>query len=232
MYVIVTGASKGIGLAIADKFASAGNEVLICSRNREVLEEAAISLQRKYPHAVIRYHSADMSVREHVQAFAQWSLQYGTPDIVVNNAGVYLPGNIHDEPEGQLEKMMQTNLFSAYHLTRALLPGMMLRRSGSIVNICSIASLYAYEGGGGYSISKFAMHGFNQNLRHEMKKHGIRVIGVYPGAVMTDSWGGFDNSSGRIMEASDVASMVWAATQLSVQAVVEDIVMRPQLGDL
>ena len=105
--------------------------------------------------------------------------------------------------KGNWKKMMQTNLFSAYHLTRALLPGMMLRRSGSIVNICSIASLHAYEGGGGYSISKFAMHGFNQNLRHEMKKHGIRVIGVYPGAVMTDSWAVSTTVRAGSWEASD-----------------------------
>jgi short-subunit dehydrogenase len=105
-------------------------------------------------------------------------------------------------------------------------------QTGHIFNICSIAGLKAYEGGGAYSISKFALNGFSQNLRHELKSTGIKVTTVLPGAVMTDSWAGFDNSHGRIMEAEDVATMVFAATQLSPQAVVEEIVLRPQLGDL
>ena len=109
---------------------------------------------------------------------------------------------------------------------------MMQRKSGHIFNLCSIASLKAYPGGGGYGISKFALHGFNLNLREEMKTHGIKVTGIYPGAVLTDTWGDFDNSQKRIMEASDIAEMVYSCTKLSAQAVVEDIIIRPQLGDL
>jgi short-subunit dehydrogenase len=108
----------------------------------------------------------------------------------------------------------------------------MQRGTGHIFNICSIASLQAYPNGGSYSISKFALHGFTRNLREELKPTGVKVTGVYPGAVLTDSWGGFDNSGGRIMEVSDVALMIYQATQLSPQACVEDIVLRPQLGDL
>jgi len=131
-----------------------------------------------------------------------------------------------------LESQLATNLYSAYHLTRTLLPAMTAQKSGHIFNICSIASLRAYPNGGAYSISKFALYGFSQNLREEMKPHGIKVTAVLPGAVMTDSWAGFDNSQGRIMEAADIANMVYAATQLSPQACVEDIIIRPQLGDL
>ena len=98
--------------------------------------------------------------------------------------------------------------------------------------MCSIASLKAYNNGGAYSISKFALYGFNQNLREEMKPYGIKVTAVLPGAVLTDSWEGFDNSSKRIMEASDIAQLVYAASQLSIQACVEEILVRPQLGDL
>jgi NAD(P)-dependent dehydrogenase (short-subunit alcohol dehydrogenase family) len=131
---------------------------------------------------------------------------------------------------------METNLFGAYHLTRALLPQMInhpLPATGRhIFNMCSIASLDAYENGGAYSISKFALYGFSKNLREEMKRFGIKVTSVHPGAVLTDSWENFDNSSKRIMEAGDVAQLVFAASQLSPQACVEDIVLRPQLGDL
>jgi short-subunit dehydrogenase len=128
--------------------------------------------------------------------------------------------------------MMQINLYSAYHLTRALLPKMMKQQSGHIFNICSIASIKAYSNGGSYSISKFALLGFSKNLREEMMPHHIKVTAVYPGAVNTDTWGEFDNSSNRIMEAADVANMVVAAASLSAAAVVEDIVLRPLLGDL
>jgi NADP-dependent 3-hydroxy acid dehydrogenase YdfG len=109
---------------------------------------------------------------------------------------------------------------------------MMKRKSGHIFNICSIASLHAYENGGAYSISKYAMYGFSKNLREEMKPHGIKVTSVFPGAVLTDSWGNYDNSKKRIMEAADIAEMVYASSQLSPAACVEDIVIRPQLGDL
>jgi len=109
---------------------------------------------------------------------------------------------------------------------------MMERKSGHIFNICSIASLHAYANGGAYSISKFALYGFSKNLREEMKPHGIKVTSVHPGAVMSDSWGNYDNSSKRIMEAEDIAKMIYSASQLSLQACVEEIIIRPQLGDL
>jgi short-subunit dehydrogenase len=131
-----------------------------------------------------------------------------------------------------MEEMMNTNFYSAYHLTRLLLPDMILEGKGHIFNICSVASLNAYEGGGSYSVSKFALNGFSQNLRHELKRTGIKVTAVFPGAVMTETWGDFDNTANRIMEAGDIASMIVAASKLSQQAVVEEILLRPQLGDL
>ena len=109
---------------------------------------------------------------------------------------------------------------------------MIVQKRGHIFNICSIAALRAYDGGGIYSISKFALNGFSQNLRHEMKPHGIKVTAVFPGAVLTDSWGDFDNANKRIMEATDISKMIFAASTLSPQAVVEEITIRPQLGDL
>lgn len=230
--VIVTGGSKGIGRAIAEKFAAAGYPILLCARTESTLLSTASEIKITNPHAVVKTFAADLSNKAQVADFADWCLLQGLPGILVNNAGTYLPGNAADEVEGNLEAMMDTNLYSAYHLTRKLLPAMKWHNSGHIFNICSIAGLHAYEGGGAYSISKFALDGFSKNLRHELKKTGIKVTTVYPGAVMTDSWAGFDNSNRRIMEAADVATMVFAATQLSAQAVVEEIVLRPQLGDL
>ena len=231
-YIVVTGGGRGIGFAIAEAFAALGYPLLLCGRKEASLSAAATSLLQKFPNAAVRYFAADLSDVNDVNLFAGWCLRQGAPFILVNNAGSYLPGNAGDEPEGYMEQMMNTNFYSAYNLTRRLLPAMIANGQGHIFNICSVASLRAYEGGGSYSISKFALHGFTQNLRHELKKKNIKVTGVYPGAVMTETWGDFDNSANRIMEASDVASMVVAASQLSKQAVVEDILLRPQLGDL
>jgi short-subunit dehydrogenase len=153
-------------------------------------------------------------------------------DILINNAGFFEPGNVHDEADGVLERTMAVNLYSAYHLTRILLPAMMKKKSGHIFNICSIAALGAYPGGGAYSISKWAMLGFNNNLRHEMKEHAIKVTAVHPGATMTASWEGFGISPKRIMEVDDISAMILAASKLSPQACVEEIILRPQLGDL
>ena len=232
MNVVITGASKGIGKAIAREFACKGYSLFLCARNKKNLEQSAEELRSEFPGINIMTLPADLADPKQVMEFASWCLSNAAPDILVNNAGVYMPGNVMDEPEGQLEKMMQINLYSAYQLTRKLLPAMLKKRRGHIFNICSVASLHAYNGGGGYSISKFAMNGFSQNLRHELKEFNIKVTAVFPGAVLTDSWGDYDNSDKRIMEAKDIATMVVAATNLSSQAVVEEITIRPQLGDL
>jgi short-subunit dehydrogenase len=153
-------------------------------------------------------------------------------DVLVNNAGNFLPGSVYKEEDGVLEEKMAVNLYSAYHLTRTLLPLMMEKKKGHIFNMCSIASLRAYQHGGSYSISKFALLGFSKNLREEMQQYGIKVTAVLPGAVYTDSWSGSNVSPQRIMKSEDVSALVYAASQLSPQAVVDEIVIRPQLGDL
>ncbi len=232
MNVIITGASKGIGFAIAEQFAAAGYSLFICSRNAKELYDAMDKLQTKYPQCTVKARPVDMSSKEEARQFGVWSLEFGVPDIVINNAGQFLPGSLHDEEEGRLEQMINVNLYSAYHLTRTLLPSMISAKSGHIFNICSIASLHAYSNGGSYSVSKFALLGFSKNLREELKPHHIKVTAVCPGATMSSSWDGFDVDTTRIMEANDVAKMIFAASQLSPMAVVEDIVMRPQLGDL
>lgn len=238
MNIIITGASRGIGKAIAAAFAAEGATLFLCARNEVDLYNSVAALQTAYPTCNVKAKAVDLSVKEQAKGFGTWVLAAiadttsGKIDILVNNAGNFTPGSTCQEEEGALEKMMNLNLYSAYHLTRTLVPTMMEAKQGMIVNMCSIAALAAYHNGGSYSISKFALMGFTKNLREELKPSMIKVMGVYPGAVMTDSWGDFDNSSRRIMEASDIANMVVAASKLSPQAVVEDIVLRPLLGDL
>jgi short-subunit dehydrogenase len=233
MNIVITGASKGIGKAIAARFAAAGHSIFICARNAETLQQAADDIQAANANATVKPYAVDMGKASAVKAFAEQLLEEQIiPDVLVNNAGTFLPGSVHNEAEGTLEEMMAVNLYSAYHFTRSLLPAMMKRRQGHIFNMCSIASQQAYANGGSYSISKFALLGFSKNLREEMKPHNIKVTAVLPGAVMTASWEGANIEANRIMEANDVAEMVFAASQLSPMAVVEDIILRPQLGDL
>ena len=233
MNSIITGASRGLGKAIAEKFAGGGYNLYLCSRNESALQETAAALAAKYPALTVKARACDLSDKRQAGEWGQWVLDQGVSvDVLVNNAGQFIPGGVHDEPEGVLEKMIETNLYSAYHLTRRLLPAMIAKRSGHIFNICSVASLQAYPNGGAYSISKFALSGFSRNLREEMKPHGIKVTAIYPGAAYTDSWAASGVDPHRIMEAGDIAEMVYAASRLSPQATVEDILLRPQLGDL
>lgn len=233
MNVIITGASRGIGKSIAEKFAAGGHHLYLCSRNKQALNKAVDNMLTKHPDVTIKAKSFDLGNKEEVNEFGRWILDLGISiDVLINNAGQFLPGSIYNETEGIIEKMIAVNLYSAYYLTRALLPKMMRQKSGHIFNICSIGSLQAYPNGGSYSISKFALAGFSKNLREEMKPFGIRVTSVFPGAAYTDSWAGSGIDPQRMMDANDVAEMIYAASQLSTRAVVEDIILRPQLGDL
>jgi short-subunit dehydrogenase len=233
MNTIITGASKGLGRAIAEKFAASGYDLFICSRNPKDLSATQDQLTARYPSISIRAKAFDLGEKGQARQFGEWVLGSGASvDILVNNAGQFIPGSVSDEAEGVLEQLIAVNLYSAYHLTRTLLPGMIARKAGHIFNICSVASLKAYANGGAYSISKYALAGFSANLREEMKPHGVKVTTVYPGAAYTDSWAGSGIDPHRIMEAGDIAGMVFAASQLSRQATVEEILLRPQLGDL
>ena len=232
MNIVITGGSKGMGKAMAEKFAATKNNIFICSRNEKKLAATADEINKKYPGSV-QYFSADLSHKNEVLKFADWLLKKKIQiDILINNAGQFVPGNVYNEPEGNLEKMMNINLFCAYHLTRAFLPQMIKNKSGHIFNISSIAALKAYNNGGSYSISKYALMGFSKNLREEMKPYHIKVTTVYSGAVYTSSWEGTDILPQRIMEVEDIANMIYVASSLSPQACVEDIVIRPLLGDL
>lgn len=235
MNIVITGASKGLGRAVATEFAGdkQGHTFFLCARNKEQLEMTGKELQGRYPRINMNTRTCNVADKKELSDFADWI--HGITDkidILVNNAGIYLPGSAYDEGEGVLETLMEVNMYSAYHLTRSLLPGMIKAKSGHIFNMCSIASLNAYPNGGAYGISKYALYGFSKNLREEMKPHGIKVTHVLPGAVYTDSWSGAGIDPKRIMEAADIARMIYAAAHLSPQACVEEIIVRPQLGDL
>ncbi len=231
--IVITGGSKGIGRAIAERFAQAGFDIAVCGRNADDLLKLRTELLKINSSCKVHILPADMSLKNEVMAFAKFVKEINQPiDILVNNAGHFIPGSIATEVEGALEKMMQANLYSAYHMTRGLVEGMMLRKSGHIFNMCSIASIKAYSNGGSYAITKFALLGFSKCLREELKEFGIRVTAILPGATRTASWDGVDLPDERFMSTEDVAETVYSAYSLSGRSVVEEIIIRPQLGDI
>ena len=229
---VISGATKGIGLAIAHAFAKIGLDLAICSRSQGDLDELVAAFAKNYPNSKVVVFAADMSKVAQVKAFAQFVKNSFTQvDVLVNNAGVFITGNILSEPEGTLESQIETNLYSAYYLTRELVAS--IPKHGHIFNMASIASFMAYPGGGSYTISKFAMLGFSKVLREELKEQYIKVTSIMPGATWSNSWQGDDLPPyDRLMPAEDIASMIVACWQLGPSSVVEDLIVRPQLGDL
>lgn len=233
MNAVITGASKGIGKAVSLYLAKKGYNLAICARNEQDLTAFHKDIQKSHPNIQVYSMVADMSVQEDILKFVEMvKINWKTLDVLVNNAGIYVPGEVHKEDDGILERLTEVNVYGPYRLTRALMPYFLNQQHGYIFNICSVASLLAYPNGGSYSITKFALHGFTKVLREELKDKGIKVCGVFPGATWSNSWAGVDLPKGRLMEAEDIAKAVGLQLELSDSAVMEDIILRPQLGDL
>ena len=230
--IVVTGGTKGIGRAIAEKFAEHGFDVVVSARNQSDLDLMKKELEKNFSVAV-HVQSVDMSKRDAVAKFSDFILSLNrSVDVLINNAGYFIPGAISEEKDGAMESMMEANLYSAYYMTRGIVKKMKDAKSGHIFNMCSIASIKAYPNGGSYAISKFALLGFSKCLREELKPHNIRVTAVMPGATKTASWEGTDLPDDRFMKAEDVAESVFGAYSLSPRSVIEEIIIRPQLGDI
>src|SRR5262245_10289589 len=135
MNIVITGASRGIGRAIAEIFAEHGHDLYLTSRSDVKLHTAAEELKADFPDITIRSKPFDLSVKEQAQRFGNWCLGHMVPDILVNNAGTFEPGSVFNEPEGNLENQIAANLYSSYHVTRALVPKMIQRRTGHIFNM-------------------------------------------------------------------------------------------------
>ena len=233
--IVVTGGSKGIGRAVVARFLRAGYPVVTCARSAADLAELTTEMQADVPGAVLHTLPADLSQQTDCGRFAAFVLRLGTPvTVLVNNAGAFVSGRLQDEPAdgSQLRHMLAVNLLSAYDVTLPLLPGLIAQGSGHIFNICSTASITAYPNGGSYGIAKHALLGFSKNLREELKASGVRVTAVLPGPTLTASWAGVDLPVERFVQADDVAEALFSAYSLTPHAVVEELLIRPQLGDL
>jgi len=231
--IVVTGGSKGIGRAIIGKFIEQNFDVVTCARQLPALQKLQTELMALNPQAKVFIHQADLSVMKDVHSFCEYVRSLTRPvDVLVNNAGHFIPGQIVDEAEDTLHRMIEANLYSAYHTTKGLIGLMKNGKGRYIFNMCSVASFMAYPNGGSYAISKFALLGFSKCLREELKAEGIRVSAVMPGATRTASWEGTPLPESRFIPPEDVAETIFSAYSLSERAVVEEIIIRPQLGDL
>ena len=230
---VVTGGAQGIGRAIIEKFVAEGFDAATCSRHLKELEALKSAVEKTHPGSALFIRQADLSKKPEAISFSEWVLSLKRPvAVLVNNAGYFVPGEISDEPDGNIESMIDANLYSAYHTTRGLVADMKRIRSGHIFNMCSIASFQAYKNGGSYAISKFALLGFSKCLREELKPYSIRVTAVMPGATMTRSWEGAGLPDERFINVRDIADAVYGAYALSLNTVVEEIIIRPQEGDI
>lgn len=178
--VLITGGSSGIGLALADLASRAGAYVWLLARDREKLEKACAGLATDggQNHGLL---SADVGDWGQVSAaIEQVQLQAGTPDIVINSAGETFPGYVQDIGQDVFHRLMDSNYFGTVHVIKAVLPGMLERGSGHIVNISSAAGFLGVFGYSAYGASKYAVRGLSDVLRAELKPHGIRVSIVFP----------------------------------------------------
>ena len=229
---VITGASKGIGFSVAQRLAEAGFSLFIVGRDNNRLSDAKAQLLSAGAPEVYAFSGdlsqSDVAKRCTAEIFETWS----SLTVLVNNAGVFLPGTMMEEEEGQFETLMTTNMNSAYHITKGLWPLLKLSNRAHVFNMCSIASITAYAAGGSYSVSKFAMLGFSKSLRLEGIPHDIRVTAILPGATLTDSWAGVDLPSTRFIKPEDVANALYSAFLINENTVMEEVVLRPILGDI
>jgi len=231
--IVITGGSKGIGKSIALKFAEENFDIYTCSRNQDDLLKLKNELNSLNQNITLYTLKCDLSTKDGCNGFINF-INDNTKkiDILVNNVGTFIPGKLIEEDDSALEKMIDINLYSNYWITKGLIKLMTNYREGHIFNICSIASKVAYANGGSYCISKFALYGMSQCLREELKDFDVKVTAVLPGAVRTGSWDGTTLPDERFIIPDDVSNSIFSAYDTSKGATIEEIIIRPQLGDI
>jgi 3-dehydrosphinganine reductase len=181
--VLITGGSSGIGLAAAKQLASAGAQVWLAARRLELLESALKEVQaaRRDPSQKCGIISGDVSdPKQAAQMVETVTKSAGVPDVLINSAGISQPGYVHELSPEVFEHLMQVNYLGTVYVTSAVLPAMMKRGSGHIINLSSIAGYMGVFGYSAYGATKFAVAGYSEVLRAEMKTHGIRVSVAFP----------------------------------------------------
>jgi NADP-dependent 3-hydroxy acid dehydrogenase YdfG len=231
--VVITGASQGIGAAIAKVFGREipGVRLALVARNESKLAAMARACARLG--ATAEAFPCDASDEASVAAMAAAvSKRFGAIDVLINNAGKFAAVPFAEMSAADFDRMISANLRSVFLVSRAFVPGMVRRGRGDVFNMSSIAGLAAYPGGAGYCAAKFGVTGLSKVMRAELKARGVRVCCVHPGATVSPSWRGSGVPAARMMPAEDVARAFLDVYRLGRRTVVEEIVLRPQAGDI
>jgi NADP-dependent 3-hydroxy acid dehydrogenase YdfG len=231
--VLITGASQGIGAAIANVFASEipGVRLVLVARNESKLTRVARRCTKLG--ATTAKFASDVSDEAAVATLAAAvTKRFGAVDVLINNAGKFAGAPFTEMSVADFDQMIAVNLRSVFLMSRAFAPAMIARGRGDIFNMSSIAGLSAYPGGAGYSAAKFGVSGLSKVMRAELRDKGVRVCCVYPGATVSPSWKGSGVDESRMMPAEDVARAFFDIYRLSRRTTVEEIVLRPQRGDI
>jgi short-subunit dehydrogenase len=225
---IVTGGSKGIGVSIVEKLLKEDFYVFTISRSKGELGRL-VDIFPEHLQIVI----ADLSVKSEVyKSIDEIKGRISHLDILVNNAGVFMPGKLSEERDHDYELQMALNVSAAYYISKAFIPMMKINKDAYIFNICSTASIMAYENGASYCISKHALLGMSRVMRKELMNDGIAVSSILPGATLTDSWAGSELPESRFMKTSSISDALWFAWSNRENCVLEEILLRPRLGDI
>lgn len=235
--VLITGASQGIGEAIAHVFAQEvrGVQLALVARNEKKLKTVARACAKRAGGgaAAVEIFACDVSEEASVAAMtAAVTERFGAVDVLINNAGAFAMAPFLETSVAEFDRMVATNLRSAFLVTRAWVPAMVKRKRGDVFFMSSIAGLEAYPQSAAYCAAKFGVTGLAKVVRAETKAVGVRVCCVHPGATWSPSWSASGVAPERIMPAADVARAFLDVYRLTRTTVVEEIVLRPQLGDL
>jgi len=224
---IVTGGSRGIGLAIAKKLDDLGAEVIIAARNVAELEKA--SFQIRGASGKCEYVRCDVSSQVDVEALAQRvKTRSDRLKIVVNNAGVGgFSAPLHETDPETWDKIMNTNLRGVYHMIRAFAPALIANGGGDIVNISSLAGKNALPNGATYSASKWGLNGLSYSVAEELRGYNIRVTVVCPGSVNTDLSPHTGKNFSKMLQPADVAHVVGMVVTQAAQSFASEILLRP-----
>lgn len=226
MNAVITGASKGIGKAIALKLAENGYNLAICARNEVELQALASEL-RMFGVRVLAV-ATDCSLKEEVLTFFERvATEMPSVDVLVNNVGIFLPGDIIEEDDEIFEKQQLLNVNAAYYLSKKF--GKMMRdvKYGHIFNICSIASMQVVEGAGSYSVTKAAMLSLNNVLRAALAEYNVKVTAILPGSTLTASWQGTTIAHETFVQPEDVANSLYSILNLSSGVNVDELILTP-----
>lgn len=226
---LVTGATEGIGRATALAFGRAGWRVGVCARTAAKVEPLAEELRAMGVEAAGA--AGDVGVEADTRRMALTLRDaLGPADVLVNNAGIAVFKPFLEQSLEEWDRMMATNVRSLFLMTREVLPGMIERRRGAVVNVASLAGKSGVKGATGYSASKHAVLGFSRSLMLEVRTFGVRVIAICPGSVDTDLIRAHENPDApprRILHPDDVAATILSALALPERALVSELDVRP-----